>query len=377
MKIFIVSRGVPSKKNVTLGIFEFDQAKALSEAGHDVVMLSIDLRSIRRKRSWGMRSYVQEGIRVEEMNLPIGAVPKSLLIKIGTPALKKLLKVAISKYGEPDIVHSHFYDISYMTKNALAGRYKHVITEHSSLINSEISAGQIRKYGSMYAKADLVIGVSGAFCRRMDSLFGINTICINNIVDTDIFKIKSHGREGDSSKPFKFITVANLTANKNVELVVEGFSNLVKKGKNVELIIVGDGKRRAYIESRVEKLGIGKQVKMLGKVDREKICRSLSMADCFVLTSNSETFGLAYIEAIASGLPVIATKCGGPEDFVTEENGLLISRNNMDELVESMIYMYDNAQNYDSEKMSNEISHRFCAENIAEKIIEAYKSIAK
>ena len=288
-----------------------------------------------------------------------------------------MLKVAISKYGEPDIVHSHFYDISYMTKNALAGRYKHVITEHSSLINSEISAGQIRKYGSMYAKADLVIGVSRAFCRRMDSLFGINTICINNIVDTDIFKIKSHGREGDSSKPFKFITVANLTANKNVELVVEGFSNLVKEGKNVELIIVGDGKRRAYIESRVEKLGIGKQVKMLGKVDREKICRSLSMADCFVLTSNSETFGLAYIEAIASGLPVIATKCGGPEDFVTEENGLLISRNNMDELVESMIYMYDNAQNYDSEKMSNEISHRFCAENIAEKIIEAYKSIAK
>ena len=49
MKIFIVSRGVPSDNNLTLGIFEFDQAKALAAAGHDVVLLSVDLRSIRRK----------------------------------------------------------------------------------------------------------------------------------------------------------------------------------------------------------------------------------------------------------------------------------------------------------------------------------------
>ena len=375
MKIFIVSRGVPSKKNVTLGIFEFDQAKALSEAGHDVVMLSIDLRSIRRKRNWGLRSYVQEGIRVEEMNIPVGAVPKSLLIKIGTPALKKLLKVAISKYGEPDIVHSHFFDISYMTQKALDGKYKQVITEHSSFINTELTDSQIRKYGNMYAKADLVIAVSRALCRRMEKLFGVKVMCINNIVDTDIFKARARDGIASDGNPFGFITVANLTPNKRVDLVVDAVASLIKEEKNLSLTIAGDGEERSLIEEKIRKHGISSHVQMLGKIDRKKICEELSLADCFVLASNSETFGLAYIEAIASGLPVIATRCGGPEDVVGEGNGLLIERDSLNELIEAMRFMYENAKGYDHEKISKDISGRFSAKNISKQISDAYARI--
>ena len=171
MRIFIVSRGVPSDRNLTLGIFEFDQAKALVAAGHDVVVLSVDLRSIRRRRKWGLRSYERDGVRVEEINIPVGAVPKPLMIRIGTSALRKLLKRAISKFGEPDIVHSHFYDISYMTLSALDGKYKHVITEHSSYINSDLSDKEIYKYGEMYRKADLVIAVSRSLFNWLDEIF--------------------------------------------------------------------------------------------------------------------------------------------------------------------------------------------------------------
>lgn len=53
---------------------------------------------------------------------------------------------------------------------------------------------------------------------------------------------------------------------------------------------------------------------------------ALPQADAFVLASRRETFGVVYIEAMAAGLPVIATACGGPEDFVREEDGFLIPR---------------------------------------------------
>jgi len=359
---------------LTLGIFEFDQAKALVAAGHDVVVLSVDLRSIRRRRKWGLRSYERDGVRVEEINIPVGAVPKPLMIRIGTSALRKLLKRAISKFGEPDIVHSHFYDISYMTLNALDGKYKHAITEHSSYINSYLSDKEIYKYGEMYRKADLVIAVSRSLCKRMYEIFGISPLCINNIVDTDVFKVKASS-VNKSQKPFRFVSVANLVPQKRIDLVVSALSELVKAGKPANLIIVGDGQMRASIEAQIEELGLGKHVRMIGKVDREEICKQLSDSDCFVLASQSETFGVSYIEAIASGLPVIASKCGGPEDFVNEENGILIEKDNLEELVKAMLFMYENARCYDHKKISMDISERFCAEMISKEIINAYASI--
>ena len=375
MKIFIVSRGVPSENNHTLGIFEHDQAKALAAGGHDVLVLSLDLRSFRRKRKWGLASYERDGIKVEEINVPVGAVPKSVLIGIGTCALKKLLKHAILKHGEPDIVHSHFFDISYMTQKALDGKYKQVITEHSSFINTELTDSQIRKYGSMYAKADLVIAVSRALCNRMERLFGVKAMCINNIVDTDIFKARARDGMASDGNPFGFITVANLTPNKRVDLVVDAAAGLIKEVKNLRLTIAGDGEERSLIEKKIRKHGISSHVQMLGKIDRKKICEELSLADCFVLASNSETFGLAYIEAIASGLPVIATRCGGPEDFVGEGNGLLIERDSLNELIEAMRFMYENAKGYDHEKISKDISERFSAKNISKQISDAYARI--
>ena len=374
MKIFIVSRGVPSDNNLTLGIFEFDQAKALAAAGHDVVVLSVDLRSIRRKRKLGLRSYEREGVRVEEFNVPVGAVPKSLLISIGARALSRLLKRAVSKYGQPDIVHSHFFDISYMTRLAIGNKYRHVITEHSSYINSNLREKEIKKYGKMYRNADLVIAVSRSLCKRMNELFRIDPICINNIVDTDIFKMNV-SRVEKSESPFSFITVSNLVPNKKVDLVISALSEIIKDGKPANLIIAGDGKEKTNIEQQIEELGLTDYVMLLGKVDRFEICEKLSEADCFVLASQSETFGVSYIEAIASGLPVIATKCGGPEEFVNEENGCLIEKNNVDELVEAMRFMYKNARNYDHEKISKDISERFCAEVISKEIVDAYLSI--
>ncbi|MDR4235637.1 glycosyltransferase family 4 protein, partial [Priestia megaterium] len=198
-------------------------------------------------------------------------------------------------------------------------------------------------------------------------------LCINNIVDTDVFKVKASS-VNESQKPFRFVSVSNLVPQKRIDLVVSALSELVKAGKPANLIIVGDGQMRASIEAQIEELGLGKHVRMIGKVDREEICKQLSDSDCFVLASRSETFGVSYIEAIASGLPVIASKCGGPEDFVNEENGVLIEKDNLEELVKAMLFMYENARYYDHKKISMDISERFCAEMISKEIINAYAS---
>ena len=84
--------------------------------------------------------------------------------------------------------------------------------------------------------------------------------------------------------------------------------------------------------------------------------------DAFVLASRAETFGVVYVEAMAAGLPVIATACGGPEDFVSEENGILIPADNEEKLTEALIEMYHMAHKYDkqaiSEKQEKSLLHK-------------------
>ena len=94
-----------------------------------------------------------------------------------------------------------------------------------------------------------------------------------------------------------------------------------------------------------------------------------------MLASRSETFGVAYIEAMAAGLPVIATRCGGPEDFVTEENGILISVDDVQALTDAMEYMILHRNEYDSTKISENTRRQFAPETIAAQLTEIYKEV--
>ena len=94
-----------------------------------------------------------------------------------------------------------------------------------------------------------------------------------------------------------------------------------------------------------------------------------------MLASRSETFGVAYIEAMAAGLPVIATRCGGPEDFVTEENGILIPVDDESTLTSAMERMMLRREDYDSAAISADIRRKFAPETIAARLTELYEGV--
>lgn len=373
MKVFVVSKGMPTEKYPLNGIFEFDQAKALARVGAEVTMLVIDFRSRSYKRKYGYFIYDKEGIHVVELSLPIGIYRRAL------PALQRLLvktyKKAVKLYGKPDVIHAHFYSIAAIA-SVLRKKYDlpFVITEHSSKLNKnilEISGLDVKLAKKAYQNADKIIAVSSALAKNLKDNFDVAADVIHNIVDVSKFQYTKRGQKQD----FTFISVGNLIKLKRFDLLIAAFAEAFKEDNSVKLKIVGAGPEKDDLQNLVSQCNMSDRIMFLNEVGRDGLMHIYPESDAFVLASQSETFGVVYIEAMATGLPVIATDCGGPSDFVNERNGYLIPINDKKALVEALKKMRDNAFNFNALEISETSVRKFSPENIGNALSSLYKTI--
>lgn len=375
MYILIIARGYPSEKYKMNGIFEFDQAKALVNAGQKVVYAAIDVRSFRRKRKWGYESFVKDGVQIEAINIPCGRIPKTILDRIRIIALKKIYKRIVKKYGVPDLIHAHFINSGYISARVFEGSgIPLILTEHFSGMNKNELSPYLWRLGKYtYSRMDQVISVSSYLADNIKNKFGIQPIVIPNVVDIQSFSYKYKRRNNN----FTFVSTGALQYGKGMDVLIQSFYKAFKGNKSIRLYIFGEGPERKNLEILINRLKLHDQIFLMGLVDRKEIANKMSESDCFVLASRLETFGVAYIEAMAMGLPVIATKCGGPEDFVTNENGILVPVDDIDKLKEALIKMHQNIDLYDREKISSSTKKSFAPSTIAKHLIKVYKNVIK
>lgn len=374
MNVFIVSNGIPKEKGKINGIFAFDQAKALSEIGYNVYFLVFDVRSIRHKREWGFSNYKYKGVPVYEYSFPLGRSPFWLLQQVYKLCATRLFE-EIKKDGlSLDLVHSHFYDITYCVsdlKNKYG--YKLIATEHySGFVNPYFKSKDklFKRATHAYKNVDSLIAVSHSLADVIREKCNTNSTVIHNIIDVNVFSGCKSVYNDDGK--IRYISVGRLTGPKNFPLLIDAFCKARKIQEKIVLDIYGDGELRESLKRKIIDNQATEFIKLHGAVDRKILSDALLESDCFILLSDYETFGVVYIEAIASGIPVIATKCGGPNDFVNSQNGCLVNCGDENEAANAIIYMSENCKNYHSTSISEEIKSRFSPHTIARQISALY-----
>jgi glycosyltransferase involved in cell wall biosynthesis len=357
------------------GIFEYDQAKALSNYGHNVIFGFVDLRSIRRFRKFGFEKLEKDGILHYGVNIPLGRFPQNVLSFFGHHGLKLLYKKIEKELGKPDLMHAHFTGSSYSSaKLKRINKLPLVITEHSSKIMSDNTNENIYQMADFaYKQADKIISVSPAFKEIIENKFNQKSNYIPNIVDTNIFQYNS--KEKNHSEEFNFISVGNLIKHKRMDHTIKAFNKAFKNNPGIKLTIIGGGPEKNNLESLIKESNLENRIKLTGRIERKEIAEYFKKSDAFVLASKGETFGVVFIEAMASGLPVIATRCGGPEHFIKKEQGLIIKKNNINKLAAAMKNIYKNIGSYDNQKISKMTVEQFSPESVAEQITEVYKDV--
>lgn len=374
MKILFVARGYPKPENKMLGLFERDQALAMKKLGYDVAYAVLDMRSIRRKRKLGYVHYCDSGIPVYEINIPLGNVPLQWIAYFEKVAIKKLFTHIREEWGVPDVIHVHFYKMAvgiwrFFKKEGIPI----VLTEHASVVvRGQLSQRAKVLLGSTYKGVDAVISVSNSLAKLIYEYYKVHPIVIPNMLT---FENKIE-REGNNTR-FRFVSSANLVQRKGIDILLEAFSKMVEKYGNTELVIYGDGPERKNLECQIEKLNLKNNVTLYGRYERSILPKEYAKADAFVLSSRAETFGVVYIEAMHCGLPVIATRCGGPEDFVTNQVGILIPNEDCNALSDAMLRMVETVKDYDRNYISEYVNRMFSPEQVALRIEGVYRKIAK
>ena len=370
MFILIISRGFPSSKDVMNGNFEADQARALKNVGHKVVVASIDRRLKANDRHWGINYRIEDGIEI--YNLNIFPFPIKTMYKLGYAYIKLfskfLLKLIGKKHGVPDILHAHYlFTMPIAIEAKKMWNCPCVGTEHWSYLGYNDIPPHVRYYAErVYHGLDVLVSVSSSLKKNIFRQFGVDSIIIPNMLNVSNFNIDISCSLDKNEQRFSFVSVGALVHGKCFDLLLKAFSKLSFENKHLN--IVGDGPNRQDLIDLVRKLGIENSVEFSGKLSRDQLSLKLAKANVFVLPSVSETFGVVYIEAMATGLPVIATKCGGPEDFVENFNGLLIDKNDEKQLIDAMEYIYSHYHDYDSRVISEFAVNKFSSYKVVKQV---------
>jgi len=139
-----------------------------------------------------------------------------------------------------------------------------------------------------------------------------------------------------------FITVARMEPRKNQSAVIKAIAELHKEGIPVAYVIAGSGEKERELKNLVEKLGLRRWVRFLGRISEEEKIKSFCAADVHIMPSIQigpmiEGFGIVFMEAAAAGLPSIAGNVGGqPEAVIHGETGFVVDGTNLHELKEAM-----------------------------------------
>ena len=285
-------------------------ARELSRAGHPVRVVSLhgdetDVAGLMRRA----------GVDVVALNKAGGPDPRTVL----------RLRAQMRDFS-PAVVHTHLPVLEYVLPAArLYGRRVRIIHTVHNLAREEtrhrvLRAVNRRAFSHGVVPVALNEEVRSSICREY-ALPASAVPVVGNGIDLDAFR--GPQRRGPRGAGARLLCVARLAPAKNHALLLRTVARLRESGRDVSLTLVGDGPLRGALEERARELGISQRVRFAGRrTDTPAFYRD---CDLFVLLSDYEGMPMSIIEAMASGLPVVATRAGGVAELVDDGvNGALV-----------------------------------------------------
>ncbi len=373
------------------GQFVRHQAMALHEQGVDVHILA-NVTLGWRKYTWkefDFAAYPLTSFFTEEDGIPVfrcftRPVPKAVVlnIRLWTRKTLRMYDTYVRRYGHPDLIHAHSATWAAYAAALIKQKYgiPYVLTEHRGMFGcrSDYSRRFFRKefehfFRIGFSGADYIIPVSDqlipqiqSYCTR-DVPFRV----ISNMVDTVFF---SPSDKKEENLKVEFVSVNGFYHEKGYDILLPAWDKLCDMRQDIHLTIVGENFDTPAFRSIWASCRHKDTVTFTGELNREGVRESLQRADVFVISSRVEAEPVAVLEAMAMGLPIVASDVV-PEYEMPSSYGMRVPVENSDALADALCRMADTYGQYDATAIRNHAISIASKQSVVGQLIDLYTRI--
>ncbi len=378
LKVLFITAWYPTNEQPVGGVIVREHAKA-ARLYDDVVVLHCAGPDATLKGLWRMEQESDENLtegiptyRVWHRNSPI---PKTSYLIYLWSAFQAFRRIT-TKGVRWDIIHAHVFEAALpAVLIGMAHRIPVVVTEHWTLFPRKLlDPFSIWKSSIAFRWAQVVMPVTRSLQQAIEA-YGIKARfrVVPNVVDTQLFYPNSSPQSTKQSlKRLLFVGLLDLSHKKGVPYLLQALAQLRRQRDDWHLDIVGDGPARAEYERLAIDSGLAARVTFHGLKSKREVAEFMRQAHLFVLPSLFETFAAVAAEALATGTPVLSTRCGGPEEFIVDDVGMVVPPANAEALWKGLDYMLNHLDRFPPHQLSRYATERFSPERVGEQLHTIY-----
>lgn len=385
-RVLVIARTFPNSQFPTLGVYTqrfVDASTAVAEptvvAGVPYAPPLVSPASFRRYRAVE-REAKRDGYRIVHPRVLLG--PGHLLhdydARLAYAGVRRAAE-ALHRQQPFDVIHAHFI----YPDGVIAARLGRqlgipvVVSEHSVWTQWFERHPRVRTQVET-ALADIarLTAVSDSLRRDMEPIVRgrVPVDVLPNVVDDSTF-VARKASAGDANR---LLFVGTIRRVKGLDVLIHAFAALVKRRPALTLAVAGGAFYRAYarderdVRALVTTLGLDERIRFLGEQSPADVAREMRQSAMLVVPSRRETFSLVTAEALASGIPVVVTRCGGPEEFVTPDVGCLVAVDDADALAAGIEQVLDERERFVPAALNHWAVCRFGRTVAAQRLRELY-----
>jgi 1,2-diacylglycerol 3-alpha-glucosyltransferase len=338
---------------------------SLNEMGHETLVIAPDY-------GYGKMVKGVEVFRVESLYL----MPLHVSVPLRNIDQKKVRKVI--KNWKPDIIHSHHPFMLGNSAMSMADEFGlplvytfHTLYDHFAhyvKMDMEPVKENIRDFVARYAnRCQLVIAPTPPIKEYLETSVGVKTKVEAVSTGIDFSRFKNVNSEQINTLKAKYgldkfdkvlMNVGRMSKEKNVFLCFNALKELTERGKNCGLLLIGDGPEVGNLQEEAEKAGLKDRLIMGGFLDQETLAAAYFLGDVFLFPSLSDTQGIVLYEAMAGGMPVVATETMASQAAVKPNLNGLFAEDNPKDFADKISNILDNPQQFAEPFDTNAFSHK-------------------